>query len=333
MIRHTSILSPPEVSWANAGEVSSILPSGFYDDTLLDSAYARICEGHVVGGMDELVLGLRERRLHLSEPEWKAWVSVCLNHPLKNLLHQDPFTSRAFNKPRGYAGDAEMLDFIYGLDERWPPPEGTSPIGRKIFDYTTRAPAPEGVRARREFVSRFLDRLVEEKKKPEVLSVAAGHLREANLCGAVKRRKLGRYIALDSDVTSLKAVSRTYGAYGVEPARASIRRLLSGRLDLGHFDFVYSTGLFDYVQQPIGQRLLFAMFKMLYDGGQLLVANFLPGIRDVGYMESYMGWKLIYRERQDMLELAKAIAQADIRDIRIFSEENQNIIFLQVTKR
>ena len=37
--------------------------------------------------------------------------------------------------------------------------------------------------------------------------------------------------------------------------------------------------------------------------------------------------------RHEMLEVSADIPQADIRDIRIFTEENQNIIFLQITKK
>ena len=75
------------------------------------------------------------------------------------------------------------------------------------------------------------------------------------------------------------------------------------------------------------------MFEMLRPRGRLLVANFLPGINDIGYMESFMDWKLLYRTRHEMLEVSAGIPQADIRDIRIFTEENQNIIFLQIIKR
>ena len=46
-----------------------------------------------------------------------------------------------------------------------------------------------------------------------------------------------------------------------------------------------------------------------------------------------MDWKLIYRTRHEMLEVSAGIPQAEIREIRIFTEENQNIIFLQITKR
>jgi hypothetical protein len=64
-----------------------------------------------------------------------------------------------------------------------------------------------------------------------------------------------------------------------------------------------------------------------------VLANFLPGILDVGYMETYMDWQLIYRDRNEMLDLAADIPQEAIHDIRIFCEEGQNIIFLQLTRR
>jgi hypothetical protein len=273
------------------------------------------------------------RRQNSSDQEWAEFVSMCLHHPIKELVHQDPFTHRAFTKPRGYAGDAVLLDFIYGREEHWPLPEGISDLGRQIFEYTTAANAPEGVRARREFIANLLDQMVEAQDRPHVLSVAAGHLREVILSSAVRRRKLGRFVALDSDVGSLEEVERSYSCYGVEVVPASIRQLLSHKAVQGDFDLVYSTGLFDYLQASTAQRLTSTMFEMLRHRGRLLVANFLPGIDDIGYMESFMDWKLLYRTRHEMLEVSAGIPQADIRDIRIFTEENQNIIFLQITKR
>ena len=74
------------------------------------------------------------------------------------------------------------------------------------------------------------------------------------------------------------------------------------------------------------------MFRMLRPGGRLLVANFLPGIRDSGYMEVFMDWHLIYRTRQEIIDATMEIPQKEIRDIRLFAEENQNIIFAQVRR-
>jgi len=36
-------------------------------------------------------------------------VKTCVEHPIRELIHEDPFTRRAFEKPRGYDGDTELL--------------------------------------------------------------------------------------------------------------------------------------------------------------------------------------------------------------------------------
>ena len=73
--------------------------------------------------------------------------------------------------------------------------------------------------------------------------------------------------------------------------------------------------------------------QLLRPGGEIMIANFLPEIPDVGYMEAFMDWQLIYRTRWEVMELTKGIPEADISDIHCFSDpDNKNIVFLQVTK-
>ena len=40
-------------------------------------------------------------------------IRTARDHEVFKLLQQDPNTRRAFDKPRGYAGDAVMLDYYY----------------------------------------------------------------------------------------------------------------------------------------------------------------------------------------------------------------------------
>jgi hypothetical protein len=247
------------------------------------------------------------------------------------LLHQDPFTFRAFSKPRGYAGDAIMMDYIYSREEQWAAPEST-PIGRNVFHFTTAAPASEGVRARRAYIATRIDRLAEEKRHPHILAIASGHLREASCSSAVRRRKTGRFIALDADAASLEEVQRSYSTYGIDTVTASFRSLLASTTNVGEFDFVYSTGLFDYLNQRTARRLVTGMFQMLRPGGTLLVANFLPGIRDIGYMETFMDWSLVYRTRCDMVDLTMDIPEDEVKEVRVVSEDCRNIVFLHLTR-
>jgi hypothetical protein len=281
--------------------------------------------------LDELFLALRAHKLRLSEVDWERLVGCCRRHPLLSLLHRDPFTLRGFQKPRGYAGDACMMDLIYGPEEHWPPPV-EEPIGRLVFEHAVGGPACQGVRSRRALIASVIDRLAEQRPHPHILSIAAGHLREANLSAAVRRQRIGRLVALDADAQSLAEVRACYGKFGVETVTASFRHLLTSTTWHRQFDLVYSTGLFDYLAQRSGRRLLLAMHQMLRPGGSLLVANFLPGVHDTGYMEAFMDWKLIYRSRQEMVDLTSDIEEAEIAGVELWSEEARNIIFLRVTR-
>lgn len=281
--------------------------------------------------LDQLFLALQARKITSTDPAWDDLVARGRQHPLAELIHKDPFTFRAFSKPRGYAGDAVMMDYIYGREELWSPPPAEL-VGQHVFSFTTSAPASEGVRARRAFVATCIDRVAAERHRPNILAIASGHLREAILSAAVRRRKTGRFVALDADALSLAEVERCYGCYGVETITASFRRLMVNSSGSGEFDLVYSTGLFDYLGQRAGQRLLSAMFKMLRPGGSLVVANFLPGVRDIGYMEMFMDWKLVYRTRRDMIDLTMEIPESEVKEVTLFSEECRNIVFLQLVR-
>ena len=315
------------------------MPQGEFErrifDGLFDSVYETLMdtpdEGTAHRVLDELFNALRERKLNSQPADWQEFVAHCRQHRVMELLHRDPFTFRAFSKPRGYAGDAVMMDYIYGREENWTPPESDE-IGRHIFNFTTQAPASEGVRSRRAFIAARIDRLVEEKRRPHILSIASGHLREAELSAAIRRRKTGRIVALDADALSLAEVGESYSRYGVETINASFRDMIGNQSRTGEFDFVYSTGLFDYLNQRIARRLVTGMFNMLRPGGILLVANFLPAVRDIGYMETFMGWNLIYRSRSDMMDLTMGIPEEDVKEVTVLSEEYRNIVFLQLTK-
>ena len=139
-------------------------------------------------------------------------------------------------------------------------------------------------------------------------------------------------MALDADPQAAAEVKRCYGSYGVETMTASFSRLLGRQRGPGEFDLVYSTGLLDYLNQRTSRRLVLSMFQMLRSGGSLIVANFLPGIRDIGYMETFMDWNLIYRTRCEMIDLTADIPESEVKQISLLSEECKNIIFLQLTK-
>lgn len=72
---------------------------------------------------------------------------------------------------------------------------------------------------------------------------------------------------------------------------------------------------------------------MLNPGGRLLIANFLPNIPCIGFMEAVGDWWLIYRNKEQMQELISKIPKEHINNVDIFVEKNQNIIFVEIEKK
>ena len=202
---HPRSVPGDEVSAEQASDIADVL-SDLYDDTLLNESYERLSDGDVVGGLKSLETGLNEILLTSSDTEWKGFVQFCRAHPIKGTLHQDPLTLRAFEKPRGYGGDPVLLDLIYGVEDGNGPPNGTSDLGREIFEYTAHTDICNGLRARAHTVAEAVDHLAADSGDFNVLSLAAGHLREAHLSQAMKEGQIGRWLAIDSDAETLAAV-------------------------------------------------------------------------------------------------------------------------------
>lgn len=298
---------------------------------VLDTTYKALLEGKAHDAMQHLVPGLRQLRDSHSADEWDAFCRTeFLTHPVKELVWQDPFTRHAFEKPRGYPGDAHLLDYIYG---DCPPPAGTTPLGLEIFQYTTNAPGPQSVRARRNLLAQIIDEVAGSFAGARILSIACGHLREAGLSKALAERRIGDFIALDQDAHSLDEVKRVYGDKGIRTICAPLRALVAERIRFQGIHLAYAAGLYDYLADRTATRLTRLMFDMLAPGGRLVVANFAPSLRDIGYMETYMGWKLIYREAEQMIALARDIASAEWKSHRLFWDEHEGIIFLEITRR
>lgn len=296
----------------------------------MDHYLHQLAEGRVAEAIGALADDLNQRRAELGPAQWKAWVAQnVFDHPLCRLLHRDPFTRRSFDKPRGYAGDAVMLDLIY--TDR-PELATDDPVGLQILEYTRNRPAPQAVKARRDRLAQLIDATVARRPQARILALAAGHLREVDIARSLVADFGGEIVALDQDAESLAVIGRDYADRGVRTIHAPIRDVIAGRLDLQGFDLVYAAGLFDYLPQPVARTLVKHMYAMLNPGGDALVANFMTGIEDVGYMESFMDWHLIYRNHAEMLDLVGDIEPALLGRVDLDVDALRNIAYLSLRK-
>jgi hypothetical protein len=325
-------IAKPALYCPPAGPPATAEPHGLPRLTeLLDAVRSRLLAGHVDPAMEQLFSGLRRYRLACTSEQWEPVVEACLAHPLRELIHQDPITRRCFDKPRGYAGDAPLLDLLYGIAVNEEPlPTGSPASG--IFTYCFSEPAARAVRFRRELLARTIDEAARRVHRPRIFSVAAGHLREAELAESVREGRVD-FLALEQDSLSVEEVNRCYGSRGVQGWRSSIRPLLTGEHNRGPFDLIYAAGLYDYLSDPITRRLTRNLFGLLAPGGRLLVANFLPAVHAVGFMESYMAWRLIMRSHEQFANVAAEVPADQVARTELFTDPDDNIVFLTLDRR
>jgi extracellular factor (EF) 3-hydroxypalmitic acid methyl ester biosynthesis protein len=303
-----------------------------YPDTaLFEGVQQLMALGEPRLALDGLRTALNQLRRRMEPDQWNAFARDAGAQPLASILKEDPLTRRAYEKPRGYAGDAVMMDFIYGLYDYNDALAGASRIGREIFEWTRRTSACESVRLRRQHVADLIDDL-SATRRPDVLAIAAGHLREVELSTAITSGRTARLVALDADRDSLREIETRYGAFGVQTVNGSVRHLLARKCSLGSFDFVYASGLFDYLSDSTAAALTARMFELTKPGGCLLIPNFTPRCPEAGYMETFMAWHLIYRDEFDMTRLVDPISSQGIASYDIYSDRTGSIVYLLVRK-
>jgi hypothetical protein len=151
---------------------------------------------------------------------WRSLIPLAQEHPVAGFFLQDPFTRWSFEKPRGYSGDAKLIDFIYQHETVAEDVSAASPIGRALYDYTELYPSCVAVRERRDLLKQMVDQIaVESEREIDVLAVAAGHLREADRSTALRTGRIKRWIALDQDPLSVGSIARDFHGTRVEAFR------------------------------------------------------------------------------------------------------------------
>lgn len=236
-----------------------------------------------------------------------------------HFLMASEFMKRTNLKPRGYAGDAEMMQMIY--DNAY--------VGRYAFNnllhkHPLEQPAAQAVRNRRFLVAQALrEHLVAtDLASCRVLSVACGPARELEeiftspqACQRISVTLLDQDPeALESARQNVHHLEKKLGAtihakFVLDSVRTMLRtRDLAQRL--GRYDFIYSMGLFDYLTPPVARAVLAKVYELLEPGGLAVIGNFHIKNPSRWYMAYWHDWNLYYRTEEEMLEMAAGLGGA-----------------------
>ncbi len=297
----------------------------------------------------------------------KAHIEFIKDTEYHKIVQEAPFYWRIINKPNGYAGDAEMMSFIYRNQF-----EGKTPFGMFLNKHATTTKACQSVRYRKD----YLAEQILKTNGGQILSLAAGPAQEIREILVDKRRNGFQFLALDHDLDTLQRfnISNTSGQFTYALANAyqiinekyhvvkprnfmvkycyprrdfkGFRKIFSSlkyeSIDLKNkeFDLIYSAGLYDYIKtnqlddSKGTVALTKNLFNLLKPGGSLIIGNFNHNNpRDLKFVMEYIyDWQIIHRNRYDMFDFVRTISKNDIKDIRIIEEPMGINYFLKIDK-
>jgi len=285
-----------------------------------------------------------------------------------NIVQEAPFYWQIINKPNGYAGDAYMMRFIYDDRFEGETPFGMflhkhavetkacrsvrnrreflkeqilNLTGGKVMSLAA-GPAQEIIdvlNTCRDKCYKFIaldhdmDVLMKFNYKvqpPHEFKYAlanAFHFISGNYQTARPRRAMLKYCYPRMDFKGIRRFISTI-KYDLEPLKG------------GTFDLVYTAGLYDYIKTYLLDKskgtiaLTRNLFHLVKPGGTLIIGNFSENNpRDLQFVMEYIyDWKLIYRNKHEMLDFARDIPEWAIRNIQVIEEPLGINYFLRIDK-
>lgn len=227
---------------------------------------------------------------------------------LGKFIFQSPFTKRSFEKPKGYAGDYEMMNQLYRNDSF-----ANSLFGACMEKAVSLHEEPSAVRNRVNYLSEKIIDVCKKRSSANILAVASGPAEEIKFTIKNLPKEILKHVTfnlLDQDEEALRYAQKNIReTLLLENKEAKINLIskdiktiiTNGLTD--KYDLIYSAGLFDYFSDPVASRAAKALHKSLNESSQLIIGNFNSTAPNTFGMLALFDWYLILRSEKDLLRI------------------------------
>jgi 2-polyprenyl-3-methyl-5-hydroxy-6-metoxy-1,4-benzoquinol methylase len=202
----------------------------------------------------------------------------------------------------GYAGDYQILDWIY---TRKTGENGKGLLWDNLFQ---KLPAAKAVRNRKDFFCKLFSSICAERGgKISVLDIASGSGRP--IIGALSKcnpvpAKAYTY-CIDHEIKAIEYSKRLKEEIAPEfNIIWDIHNIFRFKPER-KFDFIWSGGLIEYLNERLSIALLKRMWNWIDSGGKLAFGIFHPNNPSRNWMEWCGEWFLIHRNKEDVLQLCE----------------------------
>jgi extracellular factor (EF) 3-hydroxypalmitic acid methyl ester biosynthesis protein len=230
----------------------------------------------------------------------------------QNYLHplfmSSPFPHRMYTKPLGFAGDYMMMHMIQRENA-----EGPNLFAKFVNVFYTNIPIAVSVKNR---TARLIKLIEEGVKKAEAenrdfhsLSIGCGPALEVkNFIKRYNPKVKCHFKLLDFnqetlDFASSEAIKEIKGknyeiSTQLDSVHVLLKRSVNKNIENQRYDFLYCSGLFDYLSDKICTKLTRMFCEMTKSDGTTFVTNMHSSNTDYQMMELLSDWYLIYRDEK-----------------------------------
>ncbi len=235
-----------------------------------------------------------------------------------------PFTARAYQKPHGYAGDYILMSMICEQD----PFTGDSLYQQCLQYFTVNSPSAAPVKNRVKLIySQIVEQAkltLQQKDNFRIFDVASGPSVPVQLFleNNPESNQLEAYF-LDQDPLAMDYLQNRLAILKERFHRKSRFNYYSKKIqdvfmdssmlqDLNQQDFIFSSGLFDYLTDDLAKMLIQALYSLLAPGGSLLIGNLSDQSTGKVFQWYVNDWPIFFRSETQLRSLAPEGVQAEI---------------------
>lgn len=241
-----------------------------------------------------------EKESNLNNPTKVYRLKRLFERKFRQLFLRGECITWSLKKPYGYAGDFKIIDNIYQNNP------STLGFDRLFDNYFQMSAISVAVRNRKEDIKRFVINAAQNnpKKLIRVMDLACGPSRDVQELLHGSKDVSGRleFHCYDADPNALEyakemvKLATSVHFYQMNVLRIALKKDIQNQFD-STFDIIYSTGLFDYLNEQVSVRLISNLKKILSPGGLLFVSDVRDKFSNPSayFMEWVGDWNLIYR--------------------------------------
>lgn len=256
---------------------------------------------------------------------------------LGEKLYKAPYAHRTYYKPKGYAGDYEMMNIMYSNQIR-----GESLFAKCLHRYFIDEPASIAVKNREQYLRRKIKEeyhaAIARNGRFKLISIASGPAMEIqNLLHdeSIDFEKVEINL-LDQDLDALKhaqfkivSIAKNLNkSVNLKLHNLAIKNVIVRGLPANDYDIIYSAGLFDYFTDPVASYAADQLVRSVNEYGVVIIGNFGIDNPNRFGMDMVLDWNLIYRSTEDLHNLF----ERHCKTMTVESEEKGINLFANLRK-